>query len=270
MNTEKIYNTLPSPSNYIFLLFWIPFLLYMSYLIADDYLIEVLSAISKKYEINSDMAGILLLNIGNGIPDLITSVVALKVDPYIALCISLGSFVFLMTVVLGGVVMFCRRNEKICYRTFYKNVFFTFIAFVFILYIIAMQKIDIKVCIGMLVSYIVFLLYSFYNSRYASDVIEEINVPQVNLQRKKIKYLFDRFSRPFKFFLDIILLNTLPKPNYTPIIPKYILGFFSPMINFFLLLILMNLKMNLARFISIMALSCLSGLILGFLINKSP
>lgn len=110
-----IYEKIGGPSNpirhfgFIFLLtLMLALLFYLMYSISSDYLTPSLAHLSSACRMSPDMAGLTFLAFGNGAPDLFTAMLGAEDAPEMILGSSIGSGLFIFTVVFGLVIIFAR------------------------------------------------------------------------------------------------------------------------------------------------------------------
>ena len=83
-------------------------LFYLMYSISSDYLTPSLAHLSSACRMSPDMAGLTFLAFGNGAPDLFTAMLGAEDAPEMILGSSIGSGLFIFTVVFGLVIIFAR------------------------------------------------------------------------------------------------------------------------------------------------------------------
>lgn len=83
-------------------------LFYLMYSISSDYLTPSLAHLSSACHMSTDMAGLTFLAFGNGAPDLFTAMLGAEDAPEMILGSSIGSGLFIFTVVFGLVIIFAR------------------------------------------------------------------------------------------------------------------------------------------------------------------
>ena len=111
----EIFENFNGPSNpfrrFIFILlitFLLALLFYLMYSISSDYLTPSLAHLSSACRMSPDMAGLTFLAFGNGAPDLFTAMLGAEDAPEMILGSSVGSGLFIFTVVFGLVICFAR------------------------------------------------------------------------------------------------------------------------------------------------------------------
>lgn len=111
----EIYEKLGGPSDpfkhFLFILILsvlLSFLFYLMYSISSDYLTPSLAHLSSACRMSPDMAGLTFLAFGNGAPDLFTALLGAEDAPEMILGSSIGSGLFIFTVVFGLVIIFAK------------------------------------------------------------------------------------------------------------------------------------------------------------------
>lgn len=85
---------------------------YLMYTISSNHLTSSLAHLSIACRMSPDMAGLTFLAFGNGAPDLFTALLGAEDAPEMILGSSIGSGLFVLTVVLGLVVIFARDPSQ--------------------------------------------------------------------------------------------------------------------------------------------------------------
>ncbi|KAF7682905.1 Cation/calcium exchanger 1 [Astathelohania contejeani] len=258
MNYKVIYQSFPHPINTILTIIWGTFLILISYLLADKYLMTSLTNIIAKLNLNSDIAGIFFLNLANGIPDLITSLVVANKDVVGVLYVTLGSFVFMITMVLGVCILSSNASIEIRNSIFYKNISFIFITFSYLLFIIGAEKMTFYTTGTMLATYFIFFIYTFKMKLY-----ESIELPNQRAQHRR-KTLLKTIRNIFLIPIEIILNILVAKPNSY----YQYCGLLSPVLNFTLIILYWGIKISLISFLAIMGVGLILGILLFFVIKR--
>lgn len=202
---DELWNALPPGARAPFSVLWSLLLLLLMVRVSEKYITHTMSRVGTTFKMDSDMVGLLFLNIGNSAPDLVSSIVAYKIDPSILIDSTLGSYLFIITVVAGTSIIFKRGNERLSYNTFYKNVFFLLIAVIHILHIYIASAITVSMTVSLLFFYAIFLSYSFSSSSHEAVEIVE-SAPS---DRGRWKKYADGALLPLSVVLDSsVLLNT--------------------------------------------------------------
>jgi sodium/potassium/calcium exchanger 6 len=133
---------------------------------SDSYLSPALEAISDKFKCSESLAGVTLLALGNGAPDVFSAIAAGGDSPEngdVLLSVSglMGSCLFITTVVMYMSVNATgdAKTIRVTKRFFLRDLLFLFLTCVYL--IIAMLvygKLDIYLSSGLLVMYLVFVI----------------------------------------------------------------------------------------------------------------
>lgn len=106
--SELLYCSSPAEQSGV-ITFLILYLLYLIMLLAstaDNYFVIELQTLSSILKLSDDVAGVTLLALGNGAPDVFTAVVGLSQDDFqLALSDLMGGGIFINTAVLGSVLL---------------------------------------------------------------------------------------------------------------------------------------------------------------------
>lgn len=100
------------PLYFFFVAIWIVILFYCMYSIADKHFAWALEHLSNALHLSPDLAGLTLLAFGNGAPDFFTAVFGTSEEPEMILGSSVGSGLFIVTVVFGLTLLMARRPGK--------------------------------------------------------------------------------------------------------------------------------------------------------------
>lgn len=228
-------------------------LLYMTFFIANDYMTIIMSKLISNLKIRSDIVGILLLNFGNGLPDLITSLLLCSYSNTVEMAIysTVGSAVIMSSVALGAVILSSNKRNYVDFATFYKNLFWFVATFCIYMYLLAVQTVDIYFSILSLCSYIFFLVTSFYFSQPHNDSVELINEPTESVKSLQ-QIIFSRVNGILRLAFDLFILSYKDK---TRIMPTHFYGMLSPPMNFLVICLFNNIVMPFSYF-TILAISC--------------
>ncbi|GMI17266.1 hypothetical protein TrLO_g13409 [Triparma laevis f. longispina] len=95
------------------LITWLCYLIMLLASTADNFFVIELQTLSTMLALSDDVAGVTLLALGNGAPDVFTAVVGLGQDDFqLALSDLMGGGIFINTVVLGSVIL-CTNKENL-------------------------------------------------------------------------------------------------------------------------------------------------------------
>lgn len=97
---------------WILVLVWLFILFHLLYEIAERHFIWALGHFSKYCRMSPDLAGMTLLAVGNGAPDFFTAVFGAGEAPEMILASSVGSGLFILTVVFGLAILFAKNPSK--------------------------------------------------------------------------------------------------------------------------------------------------------------
>ncbi|KAG0688718.1 hypothetical protein C6P40_000601 [Pichia californica] len=130
-------------------------------LLASDYLVPNLSALSETLKMDDKLSGLTLLAFANGAPDILSTFIAMKSDmTTLAIGELLGSANFALTIVIGVLAMY--KPFKVNHQTFIRDLVIFSILFLFCLYILSDGVIDIKESIILCILYVVFIALSLF------------------------------------------------------------------------------------------------------------
>ncbi len=97
------------PTGIIFVVVLVLF--FVMYVVSSDYLTPALAHLSAACRMSPDMAGLTFLAFGNGAPDLFTALSGAQEAPGMIISSSIGSGLFIFTVVFGLVICFAREGS---------------------------------------------------------------------------------------------------------------------------------------------------------------
>lgn len=109
---ELLYETVfgnMKPVYFFLVTMWIVILFYCMYSIADRHFTWALEHLSSALRLSPDLAGLTLLAFGNGAPDFFTAVFGTSEEPEMILGSSVGSGLFIVTVVFGLTLLMAKR-----------------------------------------------------------------------------------------------------------------------------------------------------------------
>ncbi|EPR78663.1 Sodium/calcium exchanger protein [Spraguea lophii 42_110] len=257
-----IYNLIknaPSPISHILSVLYCIILIFLSCLIADEYMVKYLKFLIKMTNIKSDVAAILFLNIGNGLPDLITSFIAVDRNLSLVFFTVIGSYITLITLVLGLIIIFRKDGVVFNPSSFYKNIGFLFVSYVFLIYLIFEQKIDYILSIAMICMYSAFIFHTIINSIASEiEIVENENELEESVEIYRPLRILVNVS---KKFLSMIFLNLEDLPRN---ISRTIYYSASFILNFWILYFVWGLKVSLI----VVAIIHILLIALGFILSK--
>lgn len=114
INYELLYNSFQNAYSFFIVAIMITFIFfYLLYAVADRHLTWSLQRLSKYCKLSPEMAGLTFLAFGNGAPDFFTALFGASTAPEMVLAGSVGSGLFIMSVVLGFVIISAPREKII-------------------------------------------------------------------------------------------------------------------------------------------------------------
>jgi sodium/potassium/calcium exchanger 6 len=133
---------------------------------SDSYLSPALEAISDKFKCSESLAGVTLLALGNGAPDVFSAIAAGGDSPEngdLMLLISslMGSCLFITTVVMALSVNASgeQKSIRVTKRFFLRDLIFLFITCIYLLIsMLVFGKLDIFLSAGLLFMYFIFVV----------------------------------------------------------------------------------------------------------------
>lgn len=100
------------PLYFLLIVVWIVALFYCMYSIADRHFTWALEHLSNALHLSPDLAGLTLLAFGNGAPDFFTAVFGASEEPEMILGSSVGSGLFIVTIVFGLTLLMAKKPGK--------------------------------------------------------------------------------------------------------------------------------------------------------------
>ncbi|XP_065826878.1 mitochondrial sodium/calcium exchanger protein-like [Oscarella lobularis] len=131
---------------YIILIFWLLLLMSLLATTADYFFVPPLNLLATKLKLSPSVAGITLLAIGNGAPDVFTAYSALtKASDFpLELSALLGASIFILSIVLGSVILVSEVSKKtIKPMDFYRDI----VAYIVVVVTVVVICIDQKIYI---------------------------------------------------------------------------------------------------------------------------
>lgn len=129
---------------------------------ADQYLSPALEAISDKLSCSESIAGVTLLALGNGAPDVFAAIAAGGDESGLNLQVSslIGSSFFIITVVMGLVIYSAEgKTIKLSRNFMIRDLVFLLITCAYLLIILlGFQKFTLAISSGFIIIYIVFVI----------------------------------------------------------------------------------------------------------------
>lgn len=213
--------------------------LLISIIVTDEYLLPLIDKLILITNFKSELVAIFLLNLGNGLPDLLSNLILSKIDLIDVIYTVSAGQVTILTLVLGCTIFCTSRREYISSDSFYKNILYLVIGTMFIFGHFIFCKVNEPISLIMIGTYFIFIVHSFLTAT-PGESIELIRNEPVN----KIRKFFERVTRPAKLFFDMVIFleknehiaenNKFDKKNNETVKYQFILKyFFSVMINTF-------------------------------------
>ena len=147
---------------YSALILWLVVLFYLLGNTAANYFCSSLEGLSRILKLSPNVAGITLLSLGNGAPDLFSSIVSFMSDETseVGLNSILGGAFFVSSVVVGIISVFvCHSRVTVEMSSFIRDIVFFLIALACLLVIIVMGKINLWGAISYFCVYFVYALF---------------------------------------------------------------------------------------------------------------
>lgn len=130
-------------------------------LLASDYLVPNLSALSETLRMDEKLSGLTLLAFANGSPDILSTFIAMKSNmTTLAIGELLGSANFALTVVIGVLAIY--KPFKVNQNTFIRDLLIFSSLFLYCLFILSDGNINLKDSIILCLLYIVFIVLNLF------------------------------------------------------------------------------------------------------------
>lgn len=143
---------------------------------ADQYLSPALEAISDKFSCSESLAGVTLLALGNGAPDVFAAIAAGGDEKGLNLQVAslIGSSFFIVSFVMGVSLRAApERKIKVTRNFFIRDVIFLIITCVYLLVILlGFKKINIAISLGFVMIYIVFVCVVLIQNKFFNKIEE--------------------------------------------------------------------------------------------------
>ena len=151
---------------------------------SDSYLSPALEAISDKFKCSESIAGVTLLALGNGAPDVFSAIAAGgdsgdNSDVMLAVSGLMGSVFFITTIVMALVVNTAdekieNKKVKVTKRFFLRDLLFLFIMCGYLLAcMLGFKKLNLALSAGLLATYVIFVVVVIIQSSMKQDPILE-------------------------------------------------------------------------------------------------
>jgi hypothetical protein len=145
---------------YLVLALWLLYLISLLATTADYFFVPPLNLLAQKLRLSPSVAGITLLAIGNGAPDVFTAYAALDKADDLSLELSalLGASIFILTVVLGSVILVAEVSSSTIRRTDFVRDLSAYVVVVGIVIAISLDgKIHVYESVAFLAAYIAYI-----------------------------------------------------------------------------------------------------------------
>lgn len=146
---------------YTLLFVWLLVLFYLLGNTASEYFCSSLESLSRLLKLSPTIAGVTLLSLGNGAPDVFATIVSIMGNGTcdIGLNTVLGGASFVTCVVVGIISISMRRNQiRVNKSAFIRDVCFSLLVLVFLIVILIQGKIDLWGAIAFSSLYIVYVI----------------------------------------------------------------------------------------------------------------
>lgn len=177
--------------------------LVLSLILTDEYLLRFINIITKSFSLRSEIVAIFLINLGNGLPELITSILLIKETNNVkyALYCAAGGQITLLTVVLGSTILASSRKVFLTGKSFYKNLVYLLISTLSLLIPFITFNITRLLGLIMILLYFSFLIYSLMTKTPG----EQIEIIDETSRVPKIKKMMKKVVKPIQYFFDLAI-----------------------------------------------------------------
>ncbi|CAN4084325.1 unnamed protein product [Withania somnifera] len=154
---------------YVLLALWLILLFYLLGDTASSYFVSSLEGLSKSLKLSPIVAGVTLLSLGNGAPDLFSSIVSFMNDGTneIGLSSIIGGAFFVSSVVAGITsISISQHGRKINKSSFVGNVMFLILCAVCLLIVIVIGRINLWGALGFFLLYVVYVCFILVSEMY--------------------------------------------------------------------------------------------------------
>ena len=140
------------------LILWIIVLIDLLAKVASDHFSVTLAGISLRWKLNDNFAGVTLVALANGGPDIFCAVIGLTSAGNASLSMSalLGGSLFVSSVVLGSIAILCPCNVNGLY--FMRDAIFLFMTVCTVAYLGSRKSVDILSAISLCLLYLIYLV----------------------------------------------------------------------------------------------------------------
>ncbi|KAL4455001.1 hypothetical protein ABPG74_006383 [Tetrahymena malaccensis] len=172
---------------------------------AETYLSPALAKCSKILKLSESVAGVTLLALGNGAPDVITAIIA-GGDDNGGISIAIGSIfgagLFVTTATLSAVI-FHGKNIKIDKKTFMRDMVFYLLGCIVILIYAIIGKVNIIMSSIFMAIYLVFIAIVIFQDRQQRKELEKLGIDESVIQQELENSFHSRQSRTASIGKDL-------------------------------------------------------------------
>ncbi|EAS00353.2 sodium calcium exchanger protein (macronuclear) [Tetrahymena thermophila SB210] len=172
---------------------------------AESYLSPALAKCSKILRLSESVAGVTLLALGNGAPDVITAIIA-GGDDNGGISIAIGSIfgagLFVTTATLSAVI-FHGKNIKIDKKTFMRDMVFYLLGCLVILVYAIIGKVNIIMSSIFMSIYLIFLVIVILQDRQQRKELEKLGIDESVIQQELENNLHTKKSRTASIAKDL-------------------------------------------------------------------
>ncbi|XP_020589202.1 cation/calcium exchanger 1-like [Phalaenopsis equestris] len=273
------------PLGLIILVLWLLILLYLLGNTASHFFCPSLENLSRLLNLSPTIAGVTLLSLGNGAPDVFATIVSFDGAAAVGLSSVLGGAFFVSSVVVGVISICCssrRRVVAVDCMGFIRDLCFILIALFFLLLILSFGKVYIFSSLIFVSLYILYIIVVSTSDccrkeleELGAPLLESIEVEQTTVQTQEIKQVV-KFSPLLNWALFLIELPLyLPRRLTIPVVTEENwskpFAVSSMILAPNLLAILWNSRkgdMDLEESILVFLLAALIGMVLGIIAIK--
>ena len=180
---------------------------------ADIYLTPALETITVTFKLSDSLAGVTLLALGNGAPDVFSGIAAANektIDAAKSICVLLGGTTFITSVVVAMSTFAANENPdphgpkqrriKVTPRFFIRDISFLLAAVIYILIVmLGVKFINLPIAIGFLLIYVLYVVLVVVQSRRAKNEEEELQDANANKFNEIITLQRIHSKRPIDF-----------------------------------------------------------------------
>ncbi|KAL0231272.1 hypothetical protein GEMRC1_010676 [Eukaryota sp. GEM-RC1] len=142
---------------------------------AETYFVPVLEQIVRDTNMSSDVAGVTLLSLANGGPDIASQISSLTADELsLALASVLGAGLFVLLLVLGIIILVARpdlKGQKIQARPFNRNTIVYLVSLLYLCFLLFNRSINIVESLVFPIIYAIFVFVVILSNKQRSDTL---------------------------------------------------------------------------------------------------